>query len=91
MEDRVQKLIVRQTCIKAVVELFKGVRVYDSAILSNRKLKDNVIKDIVDIAKQFEFYVYNGDIVSKERIEDLKKIVDEAIKKGAKETKEEKK
>lgn len=85
MEDRIQKLIVRQTCVKAVVELFKGTRIYDTAILENRKVKEKTILDMIDIAKTFEQYVYSGDMVSKERMKELNDIVSDIVAKGEKE------
>jgi len=70
-QDLVQKYIIRQTCLKASVEMFKG-----------QEINDKTTKDLIKLAGKFEQYVFMGDIVTDERMKDLNKIVSDAVAKG---------
>jgi hypothetical protein len=78
--DMVQTYIIRQTCLKASVEMMKGIT--QDRVGRLRKVGDDYTNDIVWLAKKFEQYVFQGDIVSDSRMEELDKMVADAIAKG---------
>jgi len=78
--DMVQTYIIRQTCLKASVEMMKEITQDRAGHV--RKIGDDFTGDIVWLAKKFEQYVFQGDIVSDERMKELDKMVADAISKG---------
>jgi len=73
MDQNIQTSIIRQTCLKASVEMMKG---------SLDKVDELNLKDIIWLASKFEQYVVHGKIMTAERQKELDKLVADAIAKG---------
>jgi|TARA_Y100000034_G_C6534569_1_gene230434 hypothetical protein len=85
VNDMVQTYIIRQTCLKASVEMMKEITQSKGGHV--RQINDEYTQDIIWLARKFEQYVFKGDVVTDERMKELDNIVADAIAKGDKERK----